>query len=432
MTEHSSTNDHSHPAPALRMGLPIPDSKLGMWLFLGTEIMFFTAFIGAYIVLRIGSPGWPVDPAVTHILVFWGGLNTFVLITSSFFVVVAHEAMSNRDFARARKFLGLTFLLACVFLGIKAYEYSGKILHDILPGHIAETDKEAMIKAVDEMQTSVEGWLTELVPEEGNLDEKRATLQGELGAGADEAAAPRQAEIQHFVIYDRAFQNLRQHVQENISLGTSLDSRNLTIVTKDGRTISGKLQAAGAGGADAPATGTVLKTAEGETVTLAEDEIAEQLAGDEPPAITLHEVEERLAELRNMADVKLSDGKALTGAVMPSGEDKGSVTIQQVSGGSTTVARSEIASEDYFLRSHMSSIHEPHPILYGNLFASTYFLMTGFHAIHVIVGMILFGVVLWQGASLDSRWTDFVENSGLYWHFVDLVWIFLFPLLYLF
>ncbi|MCA9117215.1 MAG: cytochrome c oxidase subunit 3, partial [Planctomycetaceae bacterium] len=286
-----------------------------------------------------------------------------------------------------------------------------------------------MIKAVDEMQTSVEGWLTELVPEEGNLDEKRATLQGELGAGADEAAAPRQAEIQHFVIYDRAFQNLRQHVQENISLGTSLDSRNLTIVTKDGRTISGKLQAAGAGGADAPATGTVLKTAEGETVTLAEDEIAEQLAGDEPPAITLHEVEERLAELRNMADVKLSDGKALTGAVMPSGEDKGSVTIQQVSGGSTTVARSEIASEDYFLRSHMSSIHEPHPILYGNLFASTYFLMTGFHAIHVIVGMILFGVVLWQGASLDSRWTDFVENSGLYWHFVDLVWIFLFPLL---
>ncbi|MCB1212652.1 MAG: cytochrome c oxidase subunit 3, partial [Verrucomicrobiales bacterium] len=90
-----------------------------------------------------------------------------------------------------------------------------------------------------------------------------------------------------------------------------------------------------------------------------------------------------------------------------------------------------IASEDYFLRSHMSSIHEPHPILYGNLFASTYFLMTGFHAIHVIVGMILFGVVLWQGASLDSRWTDFVENSGLYWHFVDLVWIFLFPLLYI-
>jgi cytochrome c oxidase subunit 3 len=49
----------------------------------------------------------------------------------------------------------------------------------------------------------------------------------------------------------------------------------------------------------------------------------------------------------------------------------------------------------------------------------------------VIVGMILFVIVLKQGSNLDSKWTDFVENSGLYWHFVDLVWIFLFPLLYI-
>ena len=67
----------------MKMGIPISDAKLGMWLFLGTEIMFFTAFIGAYIVYRIGSPGWP-SPADTHIQVFWGGLNTFVLIVSSF------------------------------------------------------------------------------------------------------------------------------------------------------------------------------------------------------------------------------------------------------------------------------------------------------------------------------------------------------------
>ncbi|MEZ6066103.1 MAG: hypothetical protein R3B90_10425 [Planctomycetaceae bacterium] len=42
---------HTHSAPPIKMGLPIPHSKLGMWLFLGTEIMFFTAFIGTYIVL---------------------------------------------------------------------------------------------------------------------------------------------------------------------------------------------------------------------------------------------------------------------------------------------------------------------------------------------------------------------------------------------
>ncbi len=53
----------SHPVspPAVKMGIPIPNSKLGMWLFLGTEIMFFTAFIGTYIVLYFGSPGWPTD-----------------------------------------------------------------------------------------------------------------------------------------------------------------------------------------------------------------------------------------------------------------------------------------------------------------------------------------------------------------------------------
>ena len=67
---------------------------------------------------------------------------------------------------------------------------------------------------------------------------------------------------------------------------------------------------------------------------------------------------------------------------------------------------------------------------YGNLFASAYFLMTGFHAVHVLVGMYLFWIVLKQ-PKLDEKWTDFVENSGLYWHFVDLVWIFLFPLLYI-
>jgi cytochrome c oxidase subunit 3 len=76
-------------------------------------------------------------------------------------------------------------------------------------------------------------------------------------------------------------------------------------------------------------------------------------------------------------------------------------------------------------------VFDPHPMVYGNIFASCYFIMTGFHAIHVIVGMILFGMVLKQGSSLNERWTDWVENSGLYWHFVDLVWIFLFPMLYI-
>jgi cytochrome c oxidase subunit 3 len=66
----------------------------------------------------------------------------------------------------------------------------------------------------------------------------------------------------------------------------------------------------------------------------------------------------------------------------------------------------------------------------GPLWASTYFLLTGFHALHVVVGLIAFALLLL--VRLDRTRTGVVENVGLYWHFVDLVWIFLFPLLYLF
>src|SRR5947207_8495799 len=108
MSHAATAPAHSH-VPALKMGVPIPNGKLGMWLFLGTEIMFFTAFIGTYIVLRLGSKGWPTDPDVTHIRVWAGGINTFVLIWSSYLVVVAHEAMGNRDFAKVRRAPTWTF-----------------------------------------------------------------------------------------------------------------------------------------------------------------------------------------------------------------------------------------------------------------------------------------------------------------------------------
>ena len=78
-----------------------------------------------------------------------------------------------------------------------------------------------------------------------------------------------------------------------------------------------------------------------------------------------------------------------------------------------------------------SGLSPAHPILYGNLFASNYFLMTGFHAIHVIIGLFMFLMILMKGHRLSINDATLVENIGLYWHFVDLVWIFLFPLLYI-
>ena len=70
-----------------------------------------------------------------------------------------------------------------------------------------------------------------------------------------------------------------------------------------------------------------------------------------------------------------------------------------------------------------------------NNFFATYYVMTGLHGLHVIGGMVVFAYLLltadkWYAAKRD-QFTNRVEVTGLYWHFVDLVWIFLFPILYL-
>jgi cytochrome c oxidase subunit 3 len=69
----------------------------------------------------------------------------------------------------------------------------------------------------------------------------------------------------------------------------------------------------------------------------------------------------------------------------------------------------------------------------GNLWASCYFAMTGFHALHVFGGLVVFAIILLLGVfgRLGIQHTSMLELTGLYWHFVDIVWIFLFPLLYL-
>ena len=69
----------------------------------------------------------------------------------------------------------------------------------------------------------------------------------------------------------------------------------------------------------------------------------------------------------------------------------------------------------------------------AELFFSLYFAMTGMHALHMIIGVGLFSLLAWWpgAASMAPSYFTPIENAGLYWHFVDIVWIYLFPLLYL-
>jgi cytochrome c oxidase subunit 3 len=70
---------------------------------------------------------------------------------------------------------------------------------------------------------------------------------------------------------------------------------------------------------------------------------------------------------------------------------------------------------------------------HAQIFFSLYFVMTGLHALHMIIGLGIMAVMFWWSwrGTITTEYYSPIEISGLYWHFVDIVWIFLFPLLYL-
>jgi len=274
MAEHSTAvQDECAP------GLPLPNSKLAMWLFLGTEIMFFSGLLGAYIVQRFGSPLWPT-PKEMHLVTWMGAVNTFVLIVSSVTVVLALQALDRNNVKQSVNYILATFLLGLVFLVIKGFEYEAKYSHHLLPGQI----KENVIE----------------------------TVQTEMAALA--AAAKK--------------------------------------------------------------------------------------AGKEPGASKVYVELEALR--KDVAEQKI--------------------------GRKAQFERYNKIRADY------PDAHLPQVTPSGNSWSSFYFLLTGLHALHVLGGLVVFGVILIRaGLGLYGPQSAlFVENAGLYWHFVDIVWIFLFPLLYLF
>ncbi len=109
----------------------VPNGKLGMWLFLASEVMFFTGLIAAYVVLRLSNPSWPGPEG--HLSVPLGTLNTLILIGSSVTIVLALAASQRNALAATRGWLLLTIVLGASFLGIKGVEYSAKFAHEIFP-----------------------------------------------------------------------------------------------------------------------------------------------------------------------------------------------------------------------------------------------------------------------------------------------------------
>mgnify|MGYP001612813951 CR=1 FL=1 len=107
------------------------NAKLGIWLFLASEVMLFGALFSSYILLRVGAPVWP--HGAEHLNVPLATLNTIVLITSSVTMVMSWASLMMKNFDRYKLFMGLTILLGLVFLFVKGFEYGGKFSHGLFP-----------------------------------------------------------------------------------------------------------------------------------------------------------------------------------------------------------------------------------------------------------------------------------------------------------
>ena len=125
MTTDASTlhGNMMAPDPTYEPGMNVYTMKLGMWVFLLSEVMFFTSLIGSYVILRFAHPDHFAAPGVV-LNVPLTAFNTFFLICSSVTMVKAFAAIQKGDQTGLKLWLLATILIGSLFVGIQAVEYN--------------------------------------------------------------------------------------------------------------------------------------------------------------------------------------------------------------------------------------------------------------------------------------------------------------------
>jgi heme/copper-type cytochrome/quinol oxidase subunit 3 len=108
------------------------NAKVGMWLFLASEVMLFGGLFSSYVLLRVGHPQW-LYGAAKDLSIPMGTFNTFVLISSGITILMAWASLKLRDFGKYRLWMGLTVALGVLFLLVKSTEYAAKFQHGHFP-----------------------------------------------------------------------------------------------------------------------------------------------------------------------------------------------------------------------------------------------------------------------------------------------------------
>ena len=120
---HAAHGDMMVPDQTFEPGMRIYNMKLGMWVFLLSEVMFFTSLIGTYIILRFAHPDHFAAPgAVLNVALT--AFNTFFLICSSVTMVKAFAAIQKGDQKGLKLWLLATIVIGAAFVGIQAVEYA--------------------------------------------------------------------------------------------------------------------------------------------------------------------------------------------------------------------------------------------------------------------------------------------------------------------
>jgi cytochrome c oxidase subunit 3 len=354
--DHGYIPEEHAPDPVTHHGDPVAPGKLGIWLFLATEIMFFIGLLGTYIVLRSGSPGMFQYQGMTLNKAL-AGINTLVLIFSSLTMALAVDAAQKNNRGRLILMLGLTVLMAFGFMFIKYIEYKDKYLHYTILAKEG-TGANAKVFIYD-----------------GHLERLDMTVAGNL-------AMPKGTE------WVKLTEQVGTHAQDTPAAVLGHSGDRLEVQFDD----------------ETKEKGTVDKS---KTAPVEKKQIKEKTFHINAVRRQVDKLEEINVHTYTVpADAKLHEGAA------PHGKAEGGHEHQKYS-----LQASDVNDfVNYFPQK--------------NIFFSCYFTLTGVHGLHVVGGIIPLSLLLIQ-AIRGRAFPAHTEYVGLYWHFVDLVWIFLFPLLYL-
>lgn len=384
-------------------------AKLGMWLFLGTEVLFFGGLFCYYAVYRAQHPEI-FNYGAQYLNTWLGGANTMVLIVSSMTMAAGVTFAQRGQSKRLASALALTLAGAMTFMVIKYFEYSHKIHEGVVwgpafyerPVHEPDAAPEGMAAAAAQTEAAIavfvadpargqELWLNTCRSCHG-LAGEGITGQGKDIRGSKFIASKTDEDLLAFVKGGRMpfdalnTTGLQMPPRGGNPMLRDDDLKHIISFVRtfkapaDAASTPGDTAAAGAdaGGPDAAATG--VEAAPKQDLYIFKSVIPHASSG--MPGLASSAI------FVGGGDFDVGDPAALQAEVVPRD---------------------------------------------AHIFFNAYFMLTGLHGVHVLVGM---GVISWllvgalRGRFGPGYFTP-VDLGGLYWHLVDLIWIFLFPLLYL-